>query len=95
VPEIIEDGVSGTIVDSIEAAVEAVKQVSGLSRHRVRAAFERRFTAARMARDYLTAYRSLQDQARPSLCRTRSDTLEICSMRKAGPFREHSQAKLD
>jgi glycosyltransferase involved in cell wall biosynthesis len=56
VPEVIEDGVSGFIVDSIEGAVEATRKVRQLSRQRVRESFEARFTASRMAREYLECY---------------------------------------
>jgi len=56
VPEVIEDGVTGFVVDDIEHAVEAVKRLPELSRRDCRAAFERRFTAARMAEDYLALY---------------------------------------
>lgn len=59
VPEIIEENVSGFVVDSIGEAVTAVQRVAGLDRAEVRAAFERRFTAERMARRYLDIYRKL------------------------------------
>ena len=49
----------GIIVISIDAAVAAVQEVSTMSRSTVRAEFERRFTAAQMARDYVAAYRLL------------------------------------
>jgi len=58
-PEVIEEGVTGFIVDSIEEAAEAVALAATLSRAGVRAAFENRFTAERMARDYLDIYASL------------------------------------
>ena len=59
VPEVIEDGVSGFVVDSLEQAVDAVRRLDTLSRRECRLAFERRFTAARMARDYEQVYRHL------------------------------------
>jgi glycosyltransferase involved in cell wall biosynthesis len=59
VPEIIEHGVSGFVVDDIDGAVQAVAQVATLPRAEVRRCFERRFTAERMARDYLAIYHSL------------------------------------
>jgi glycosyltransferase involved in cell wall biosynthesis len=59
VPELIEHGVSGFIVRSEEEAVAAVDRVSALDRRAVRRAFERRFTAASMARNYLKLYRGL------------------------------------
>jgi len=59
VPEVLRHGVTGLIVDSLEAAAEAARQAVFLDRRKVRAEFERRFTAERMAKDYLAAYRSL------------------------------------
>lgn len=59
VPEVIEHGVSGFVVDDEEGAVEAVRKVSMLDRSAVRACFERRFTAERMAADYLRIYQAL------------------------------------
>lgn len=59
VPEVIDDGVSGFVVESIDEAVAAVEQVHSLSRLEVRRTFESRFTAERMARDYLKVYGSL------------------------------------
>lgn len=60
VPEIIEHGLNGMIVDSIDAAVAAVHEIHRLDRQRVRARCEERFSASRMARDYLAVYRSLR-----------------------------------
>lgn len=59
VPEIVEDGLTGFVVDSIEEAVAAVPRALALDRRRVRARFEERFSAERMARDYLSVYRAL------------------------------------
>jgi glycosyltransferase involved in cell wall biosynthesis len=59
VPEVISNGVSGVVVDSMDSAVAAVETVSAMSRARVRAEFERRFTAERMAHAYVAAYRAL------------------------------------
>jgi glycosyltransferase involved in cell wall biosynthesis len=56
VPEIIEDGVTGFIVDTVEQAVAAVDRVAQLSRHRLRSAFQQRFCADRMAEDYVALY---------------------------------------
>jgi glycogen debranching enzyme/glycosyltransferase involved in cell wall biosynthesis len=61
VPEVIEEGVSGFIVDDVEQAVAAVGRLSQLDRSRVRAAFESRFTVERMASDYLALYQQLID----------------------------------
>jgi glycosyltransferase involved in cell wall biosynthesis len=59
VPEIIEDGVTGFIVEDEMSAVGAVERAMRLSREKVRARFDARFTARRMAEDYLAVYRSL------------------------------------
>jgi glycosyltransferase involved in cell wall biosynthesis len=59
VPEVIEDGVTGYIVDTVEDAVKAVGRVAQLSRRTCRMSFEKRFDAARMTRDYLAVYRRL------------------------------------
>jgi glycosyltransferase involved in cell wall biosynthesis len=59
VPEVIDDGVTGFVVDSIEDAVEAVRRVDWLNRHECREVFEERFDAPRMARDYVDVYRRL------------------------------------
>jgi glycosyltransferase involved in cell wall biosynthesis len=59
VPEVIENGKTGFIVDSVEDAVRAVGWVAGLSRLVCRQVFEERFDAARMAWDYMEVYRRL------------------------------------
>ena len=56
VPEIIDDGVTGYIVNSILEGIEKLKAVSYLSRKHIRRVFELRFSASRMAEDYLAAY---------------------------------------
>jgi glycosyltransferase involved in cell wall biosynthesis len=58
-PEIIEDGVTGFIVEDETSAIGAVYRLGDLSRQRIRQRFETRFTARRMAQDYLTVYRNL------------------------------------
>jgi glycosyltransferase involved in cell wall biosynthesis len=63
VPEVISNGVSGMIVESVEAAVAAVENIGSFSREAVRQEFQARFTAARMSQDYVTVYqRLLSDQ---------------------------------
>ena len=60
VPEVIEHGVSGFIVDSIDAAVQAALSIERLDRRKVRAEFDRRFTVAIMAERYEQAYAALR-----------------------------------
>jgi glycosyltransferase involved in cell wall biosynthesis len=59
VPEVLDDGVTGWIVEGLEEAVQAVRRVSTLRRTRCRQIFEERFSAARMAHDYLQIYQQL------------------------------------
>ncbi len=63
VPEVIEDGVTGFIVESIDEAVTAVNRLQWLDRHECRHAFETRFDAARMAEEYVAIYRRLAGHA--------------------------------
>ena len=67
VPEIVDDGVTGFIVDSIAAAVDAVDRIPMLDRRAVRARFEQRFSAERMAKDYLAVYSRLIERRSTSL----------------------------
>jgi glycosyltransferase involved in cell wall biosynthesis len=57
VPELVEEGVTGFIVDDLNAAVEAMEKVKDVDRARCRRRFEERFSAERMAHDYLELYR--------------------------------------
>jgi len=59
VPEIIDDGETGFIVDSIEGAVHAVRRLDRIDRTACRDTFAQRFTAERMAQDYVDVYRTL------------------------------------
>jgi glycosyltransferase involved in cell wall biosynthesis len=59
VEEVVEDGLTGHIVDSIEEAAVALPRVMALNRRAVRRRFEERFTAKRMASDYLRVYKAL------------------------------------
>jgi glycosyltransferase involved in cell wall biosynthesis len=56
VPEVTQDGVTGFVVDSVEAAVEAVERADTLSRATIRKVFEERFTTPRMLAEYLALY---------------------------------------
>ncbi|WP_162576187.1 glycosyltransferase family 4 protein [Variovorax sp. PBL-H6] len=59
VPEVVDHGVSGLIVDDEVEAIAAVHQIGALDRNEVRATFERRFSAATMAKSYVELYRRL------------------------------------
>ncbi|WJW75896.1 glycosyltransferase family 4 protein [Thiohalobacter sp. IOR34] len=64
VPEVIEEGRSGFIVDSVDQAVTALGRLDDIDRRDCRRAFEERFTAARMAQDYVATYRTALAQHR-------------------------------
>ena len=61
VGEVMDDGLTGFVVNDIEQAVEATRRVRDLSRARCREIFEKRFTASRMANDYLDVFMRLAD----------------------------------
>jgi len=63
IPEVIEEGVTGFIVDDEPGAIAAAARLSKLSRPAIRRRFEQRFTVRRMAQDYLAVYRELIDAA--------------------------------
>jgi glycosyltransferase involved in cell wall biosynthesis len=67
VPEVVEDGLTGFIVEDELGAIGAVQRLSELDRGKVRARFEQRFTARRMAQEYLGVYRSLRETIAPRL----------------------------
>ena len=67
VPEIIDDGLTGFIVEDETSAVAAVGRLAGLNRAAIRKQFETRFTARRMALDYLAAYRGLIKPGEPRI----------------------------
>ena len=60
VPEVIDPGITGYIVTSIEEAIACVERARGLDRRECRRQFERRFCAARMAREYCSIYRNCE-----------------------------------
>jgi glycosyltransferase involved in cell wall biosynthesis len=67
VPEIIEDGITGLIVENERDAVAAVRHARAMDRTRIRRRFEERFTARRMAEDYLGVYKELAKARRAKL----------------------------
>ena len=67
VPEIIDEAVTGFVVEDEISAAAAVGRLAGMDRAAIRARFEERFTARRMALDYMAAYRELTDRAVPKI----------------------------
>ena len=62
VPEVIDENVTGFVVDNEDEALAAIRRVGELDRQTVRATFERRFTARRMATDYLRIYEKVLEK---------------------------------
>ena len=75
VPEVVDEGITGIIVDTMDEAVRLLPRVIALDRRAVRRRFEERFSAERMAQEYLATYNSLLkrphdselDEDRPTL----------------------------
>lgn len=59
VPEVIDEGVTGFVVESVDEAVDAVARLDTLDRHGIRNRFETRFSVGRMAQDYVAVYQDL------------------------------------
>ena len=66
VPEVLEDGVTGFIVEDLEEAVQAVRRIEHLDRGECRRQFEQRFSVSRMTYDYLEVYQRLLAEKKPS-----------------------------
>jgi glycosyltransferase involved in cell wall biosynthesis len=62
VPEIVDPGLTGVIVDDLDEAIRKIPELLSLDRRRVRQRFEERFSATRMARDYLSLYHALLER---------------------------------
>ena len=73
----LKDAVTGFIVHSEDQAVEAVHRIGMLDRARVRSEFERRFTAHRMAQDYLKLYARLAQARRSPILRVETGREEL------------------
>jgi len=73
VPEIVEDGVSGFLVNNVDEAVTAIKNIGAIDRRKCREAFELRFSAKRMAQDYLSIYQRIAKPESETLALTDGD----------------------
>jgi glycosyltransferase involved in cell wall biosynthesis len=75
VEEVVEDDLTGHIVDSIDEATVTLPRVMELDRRAVRRRFEERFTATRMAKDYVQVYKSLLARSDVKLVTSLAETL--------------------
>ena len=83
VEEVVEDGLTGHIVDSIEEATGTLPRVMTLDRRAVRRRFEERFTAVRMANDYLRVYNSLLARESAKLVPEQAEVLHLTAVELA------------
>jgi glycosyltransferase involved in cell wall biosynthesis len=67
VPEIIDEALTGYVVEDETSAAAAVGRLAGMDRAAIRKRFEERFTARRMALDYMAAYRGLTNAGTPKI----------------------------
>jgi glycosyltransferase involved in cell wall biosynthesis len=88
VPEIVEDGVTGAIVSTMEEAIAALPRVIALDRKKVRRRFEQRFSATRMAKDYVGVYRSLLESSK-SADAAREIKLSASNGKDVATLRQH------
>jgi len=73
VPEIVDEGTTGFMIKDLDGAVNAVNRIRSLDRAICRQVFEERFSARRMARDYVNIYRRLTEQNGPTPIDTDDD----------------------
>ena len=66
VPEIVDQGLTGIVVDCVDEAVRMLPQALALDRRNVRRRFQERFSATRMAKDYLGVYRAVLRRGAPA-----------------------------
>ena len=90
VSEIIDQGVTGMIVDSVDEAVATMPRVLALDRGGVRRRFEERFSATRMARDYVAVYETLLRRL-PEKRRDATGMLAFAADIASGPSRDTIQ----
>ncbi len=86
IAEVVEDGLTGHIVDSIEEAIVTLPHVIALDRRVVRQRFEKRFTATRMANDYLRVYNTLLTRANVKLVSNQAEFLPAAAKELADEY---------
>ena len=84
VPEVLDDGITGFIVESVPQAIEAANKLPQLSRSMIRQVFEKKFTACRMAKDYVKLYQSV--------CKCQQAPLEETVLQPVHIYKKHNYA---
>jgi glycosyltransferase involved in cell wall biosynthesis len=82
IPEVIENGVTGFVSENLSEMAAVVERLGEIDRQRCRASFEKRFTADRMARDYVALYEQIIED------RVATTPPKIHALRSALPFEE-------
>ncbi len=73
VPEIIDNGISGVLVNNVDEAVKAVTSIATIDRKNCRRSFEQRFSVKRMAHDYVTIYQRVAKREPETVALTDGD----------------------
>jgi glycosyltransferase involved in cell wall biosynthesis len=87
VPELVEQGVSGFVVNGVQEAAAAVKAIPMLDRRKCREYFERRFSASRMCEDYIGVYGRLLDENKESILSASDQVLSETELASPYPTR--------
>jgi glycosyltransferase involved in cell wall biosynthesis len=90
VPEIIDDNVTGHVVDTLDQAIRIMPETMRLDRRKVRRRFEERFAVARMAGEYLDAYRGVAKTAHPIVQRDRALRSNVVALTKRNGVDHHA-----
>ncbi|KPI45746.1 uncharacterized protein AB675_382 [Cyphellophora attinorum] len=88
VPEVLENGVTGFVVDTEEEAVQALRRIRSLDRQRIRQSFEQRFTSTTMAKKYVKVYERIIQEANTRRIAQETTT---SSHAQAAMLRKHSE----
>lgn len=87
-PEVVDDGVTGYLVDSIEGAVNAVRKLSSIDRRNCRRVFEQRFSVRRMSDEYVKAYQRLLNDESAVMAPETSQVDAVTSSESGAVMRE-------
>jgi glycosyltransferase involved in cell wall biosynthesis len=79
-PEVVDEGITGFVVNDVQQAVAAARSAAKLDRAEVRATFEKRFAAERMALDYLQIYEGLRGARSAAACGYVSATADVVDL---------------
>jgi glycosyltransferase involved in cell wall biosynthesis len=90
VTEIIDDHLTGRVVETVDEAILALPEMMRLDRRAIRRRFEERFSAPRMAKDYLNVYRGMSQSAKPVVQDTRVLRPNVISLPRKSGIEHHA-----